>query len=103
MNGTSASTATTDRAILANEDGPLAHAGGTLLLCYYRGTPKHEQNKKICLKKEQIRYMMHEEFNISRNSRLAECPAKIHMDRVGWLCQKEDGHDRSRGGPENEK
>ena len=57
----------------------------------------------IHLKKEQIRYMMPAEFNISRNSRPAECPAKIHMDRVGWLCQKEDGHDRSRGGPENEK
>ena len=47
--------------------------------------------------------MMPIDFNISRTNRPAECPAKIHMDRVGWLCQKEDGHDRSRGGPENEK
>ncbi|MEC7586971.1 MAG: hypothetical protein VYE49_08985, partial [Pseudomonadota bacterium] len=94
---------TIDRAILANDDGPPAPVGGPFLLCSHCGSSKQEQNRKIYLKKEQIRYMMPAEFNISRNSRPAECPAKIHMDRVGWLCQKENGHDRSRGGPENEK
>ena len=39
-NGTSASTATTDRAILANNNGPPAPAGGTFFLCSHCGFSK---------------------------------------------------------------